>query len=550
MTRVAVYARYSSDNQREASIEDQIRVCRDRADREGWRIVQTYTDFAISGASMLRPGIQALMQDAMAGKVDLVLAEDLDRLSRDQEDIAGFYKRMEFSAVKIVTLADGEISDLHVGLKGTMAARYLKDLAHKTHRGLRGRVEAGKSGGGKCYGYDVLHSTNGKGETVRGDREINDDEARIVNRIFEDYAAGISPKAIAVALNKESIPGPAGKAWGPSTIYGNRRRGTGILNNELYIGRLVWNRLKYVKDPDTGKRVSRLNPEEDWIVTDVPELRLVDPALWEKVKRRQKALDAKPTEFWGKQRPQNLFSFLLKCGCCGGGYSKVSKSQYGCSNASKKGTCDNRLTISQNKLEHAVLDALQDNLMDPELCAVFCEEYTNHVNRRRMEHNAARNRYQAELEKLAKEREKLIQAIKDGVPGGEVKSDFERIVERREELESILESTEEAPALLHPSMAERYRQEVSGLVSALNDEKRRTEAAELLRSLIEKIVLKPNQERNELLIDLYGDLAGILTLAVGDTKKAILEEGFLGAPAKAQDKMVAGAGFEPATFRL
>ena len=550
MTRVAVYARYSSDNQREASIEDQIRVCRDRADREGWRIVQTYTDFAISGASMLRPGIQALMQDAMAGKVDLVLAEDLDRLSRDQEDIAGFYKRMEFSAVKIVTLADGEISDLHVGLKGTMAARYLKDLAHKTHRGLRGRVEAGKSGGGKCYGYDVLHSTNGKGETVRGDREINDDEARIVNRIFEDYAAGISPKAIAVALNKESIPGPAGKAWGPSTIYGNRRRGTGILNNELYIGRLVWNRLKYVKDPDTGKRVSRLNPEEDWIVTDVPELRLVDPALWEKVKRRQKALDAKPTEFWGKQRPQNLFSFLLKCGFCGGGYSKVSKSQYGCSNASKKGTCDNRLTISQNKLEHAVLDALQDNLMDPELCAVFCEEYTNHVNRRRMEHNAARNRYQAELEKLAKEREKLIQAIKDGVPGGEVKSDFERIVERREELESILESTEEAPALLHPSMAERYRQEVSGLVSALNDEKRRTEAAELLRSLIEKIVLKPNQERNELLIDLYGDLAGILTLAVGDTKKAILEEGFLGAPAKAQDKMVAGAGFEPATFRL
>ena len=67
---------------------------------------------------------------------------------------------------------------------------------------------------------------------------------------------------------------------GPSTIYGNWRRGTGVLNNELYIGRLVWNRLRYLKDPDSGKRASRLNPESEWIVKDVPELRIVDDGLW------------------------------------------------------------------------------------------------------------------------------------------------------------------------------------------------------------------------------------------------------------------------------
>ncbi|WP_247381795.1 MULTISPECIES: recombinase family protein [unclassified Bradyrhizobium] len=72
------------------------------------------------------------------------------------------------------------------------------------------------------------------------------------------------------------MPGPQGAEWGPSTIHGNPKRGVGILNNELYVGRLVWNRLRYLKDPDTGKRVSRLNPESEWVVQEVPEMRIID----------------------------------------------------------------------------------------------------------------------------------------------------------------------------------------------------------------------------------------------------------------------------------
>ena len=102
--RAAIYARYSSDNQRDASITDQLRVCRLRAEKEGWEIVEEYTDHAISGASLLRPGIQALMADALRGRFDLICAEAMDRLSRDQEDIAGFFKRTAYADVKIVTL--------------------------------------------------------------------------------------------------------------------------------------------------------------------------------------------------------------------------------------------------------------------------------------------------------------------------------------------------------------------------------------------------------------------------------------------------------------
>ncbi len=103
--KVALYARYSSDNQRDASIADQLRICRIRAEKEGWHVVEEYTDHAISGASLLRPGIQALISDATRGRFDLILSEAMDRLSRDQEDIAGIFKRMTYADVKMVTLS-------------------------------------------------------------------------------------------------------------------------------------------------------------------------------------------------------------------------------------------------------------------------------------------------------------------------------------------------------------------------------------------------------------------------------------------------------------
>ena len=134
-----------------------------------------------------------------------------------------------------------------------MNALFLKDLAEKTRRGLRGRVELGKSGGGLSYGYRVRRATHDG--MARGEREIIPAQAEVVRRIFSIYSTGMSPKAIARHLNAERCPGPGGAPWNPSTIHGNPARGTGILNNELYVGRLVWNRLRYVKDPDTRKRV-------------------------------------------------------------------------------------------------------------------------------------------------------------------------------------------------------------------------------------------------------------------------------------------------------
>jgi site-specific DNA recombinase len=219
-------------------------------------------------------------------RFDVVLAESLDHFSRDQEDTAGLFKRLTFAGVNIVTLAEGDITHLHIGFKGTMKALFLKDLAEKTHRGLRGRIEDGKSAGGLCYGYRVVKAFNG-GTVTTGEREIEPAEAAIVERMFREFVAGVSPKQIAKNLNRERVPGPFGGPWSPSTIYGNAKRGTGILNNELYVGRLVWNRLRYMKNPDTGKRVSRLNPASEWMSRNVPQLRIVPDDLWTAAKSRQ-----------------------------------------------------------------------------------------------------------------------------------------------------------------------------------------------------------------------------------------------------------------------
>ncbi|WP_331000131.1 recombinase family protein [Acetobacter garciniae] len=364
MTRVALYARYSSDNQSESSIEDQFRLCREHAARERWRVGETYQDAAISGAStILRPGIQALLRDAQTGKFDVVLAEALDRISRDQADVATLFKHLRFAGVSIVTLAEGEISELHVGLKGTMNALFLKDLAMKTHRGLRGRVEKGKAGGGLCYGYRVVKKLDANGEPIRGDREIIPEEADTIRRIFRAFAAGQSPRSIAVELNKEGVPGPLGRAWGDTSIRGHVSRGTGILHNELYAGVLVWNRQRFIKDPSTGKRVSRPNPESQWIRTEVPHLKIVDDGLWQAVRTRQAAIAAKvgpcPTntlEGRARQlhlanRPVSLLSGLLTCGCCGGKVGMIVNSRFGCLNHHRRGTCANNRTIPRQRIE-------------------------------------------------------------------------------------------------------------------------------------------------------------------------------------------------------
>jgi hypothetical protein len=259
-----------------------------------------------------------------------------------------------------------------------------------------------------------------------------------VRRIFREFAAGVGPRTIARTLNEEGVPGPAGKLWSDTTIRGHVKRGTGLVNNELYIGRLIWNRLRYIKDPSTGKRVSRLNPESEWIFKDVPELRIVDDELWHSVRVRQGEIAEKfanvteavrkhhkKNRLNGTRRPKSLLSGLVFCGCCGGPYSLRGADRFACSNHISKGACSNSRTISREELEARVLSGLKDRMMAPEIVEEAMCAYAEETNRLNRERRSSGDAWKAELVKIAKEIRGIIEAIKAGMLHESMKAEMD-----------------------------------------------------------------------------------------------------------------------------
>ncbi len=311
---------------------------------------------------------------------------------------------------------------------------------------------------------------------------------------------------------------------------------------------MVWNRQRFLKDPDTGKRVARPNPRSEWITKDVPELRILDDELWQAVQTRYAGVQRKwksgeeGKRFNQFRRPKYLFSGLTKCGECGAGFVVYSREQLGCFGTRDRGTCTNKLTISRLEVEARVLSALQDKLMRKDFFEEFCREFAKEMNRLRMEQRAGLSGAKRELERVKREIQKVIEAIVDGVKGSELKQRMADLQDRKDALLKQLDAAEEPPPLLHSKMADLYRSKVEELAAALQREDTRLEASEMLRGLIEAIVLTPQD--GQLRIELRGNLAAMLT-AAQQTKRSP-ETGDLLMPIQ----LVAGAGFEPATFGL
>lgn len=280
--RACLYARYSTDQQSQNSTADQLRAGRERAAREGWDIVAMHADEGVSGATpvALRAGGKALIADALADRFDVLILEGLDRLTRDLAEQERIVKRLEHHGIRIIGTADGYDSRAD-GRKVMRIARglinelYLDDLRKKTHRGLRGQFERGFAAGGRTYGYTTVPETGGHRAI------IDEGQAQHVRWIFEQVAAGATLRSIVYALNERGVPSPRGAGWAASALVGNAAMGDGLLNNELYIGRVVWNRRQWLKEPETGRRQSVPRPRDEWLVRQAPELRIIEQPLWD-----------------------------------------------------------------------------------------------------------------------------------------------------------------------------------------------------------------------------------------------------------------------------
>ncbi|WP_425502385.1 recombinase family protein [Pseudoxanthomonas taiwanensis] len=515
--RVAAYARYSSDNQRDASIDDQLRNCRAYARRQGWPEPRPYTDAAISGARNDRPGYRALLADAHL--FDVILVDDLSRLSRDSAELAHAVRRMKFHGARLIAISDGVDTDrrshkLDVGMRALMSELYLDDLADKTHRGLTGRALAGASAGGLPYGYRVVGT---------GQREIDPDQAAVVRRIFQEYLAGRSPREIAAGLNREHVPSPRGGAWAMSAIYGDTRRGIGILANPIYAGRQIWNRSRWIKHPDTGKRVRQERPPQEWIISEHPELAIVDAATWDAAQARLQARQHRPAN--GRRggpgrSPRYLLSGLLRCPKCRGPMVIVDAYRYGCSRAKATGGtgCSHTSGVPRRALERGLLQHLVEHLDRPEIFAALRTAVSEALACAGPDLAGLRQ----QLAKAERVRENIAAALRAGIITPTTREELERAEAEIARIRTELEGARTwQPAQIVPRLAERWRHALLTLTAYRTD----TLAA------------------REVLAELAPDGITVTTSENGDLVAEI-------AASPVQLNVVAGAGFEPATFGL
>lgn len=526
MTRVALYARYSTDQQSETSAQDQLNALRSVVQARGWTEVAAFIDEGISGTALVtRPGVQGLMRAAAAGGVDVVFTEALDRLSRGQADVARLFELLTWQGVRLETLSAGPISELHIGLEGTMNRLFLVELAKKTRRGLVGRVNAGFSGGGRCYGYDIV---------AKGVLAVNETEAAIVREIYDAYGRGESVRAIARRLNGRGVPGPRAGAWAVNAIAGDRRAQDGVLCNELYVGVRVFNRRRFRKHPETGRRSGVINPPSEWIRKPAPELRIVDDEAWQKVQARHRALSDDPR---GHARsPKRLLSGLIFCGACGGPMW-LQGQKYACANHRERATCDNAKIIRALAVEDRVLAGLRERLLAPDALAEVIRRY--HAAGETARQAAVRDRLpmEKELAEIGRRIDRAADSYERGVfEVDELAARVAPLKARRAELQTALAAVEAPPAVrLHPKAGEHYAGLVGVLAASLEGEDAQ-EAREAIRALIERVDLLPGPGLGKFELTVHGQLATLLGL----TERVTNCEVTVGA----------GIGFEPMTFRL
>ncbi len=523
--KVAIYCRYSSGQQREASIEDQLRACRELCQRHGFEDPAVYKDAAMSGQRMDRPEYSALLEAAQNKQFQVLVMWELKRLSR-AEDIPQVVACLQFWGVRIIT-CDGldtsqEGSDLRAWIDGMMGNRYNKELARNTHRGLTGQALGGYSAGGLPYGYRSVHDGNGF------KRVIDETQTGWVRYIFEQFAAGVSPRAIATDLNSKAVKPPRGALWSQTAIYGDLKRGTGILCNGLYIGQQVWNRSKWIKDPRTGLRKRVERPETDWIITEDEALRIIPQDLWNAVRRRQIAIRSTTAKLQARagkmarpgRGPGYLFSGLLKCGLCDGNYVLVNKYQYGCTNYKNHGRCENRMKVSRAVVEGVLLTGIRDELLSDAHFKLFESETRRLLKAARPDPKAARN----EITKAQQEIDNLVNALRQGITSTAVKLALNDAEARLKQAKAQLADIEAfEPTQILPRVRQVHRRMVEEL-SQINNVPR---AREQLKSLLgDAIKLVP--ERGVLIAEVKGSMAALSKINV-----------------------VAGAGFETyLTLRL
>lgn len=547
--RCAVYARYSSNNQREASIEDQIRKCKELAASKGWIVLDEhiYFDKAQSGTQIdSRVNFKRMLRVAMSENCPFqkIIVDDTSRIARNTKEALNIFSLLNFYGIHIYYVAQGidtadETAEEIITINGLIDSIYIRNLAKETHRGIEGQVLKGFSAGGKRYGYYSAPVYNGKVDIYGNPLadgyilKINPEEAETVIRIFKLFGEeGYSAKKIANLLNKElkekgKPKPPRGEFWTVSTIIGSKKSLRGILNNEIYIGRYRWNRTSVKRNPENGTKKRILKDNSKWIEIIKPELRIISDELWEKAKQRQRYLKETANGKYVKAKKvysKNLFTGLISCGLCNGNIVVVSGgkyAKYGCSNNWNKGgsVCENTFKIDKNTLKSAIFDSLKLKFTDKKFVDYVFKKVNEIVKSKLSEEREDKmaDSLREHLKKINKEIENYINAIKFGIITETVKNQLISAEKKREEIENKLRNLDDNIVQFPDITHQMIRDYLKNLHSTLSFHP--VFGRDFLSQIIEKITLKPFEDKIE--ITILSNPEGILS---GNSIKVVLNK--------------------------
>lgn len=455
--RVAAYARFSSDNQRDTSIDDQVNLAREFIQRHGGKVTDglVFTDYAVSGVSRAREGFERLLRLIEERKVNVVVTESASRLSRDLGDADRLWKLCEFQGVRLICISEGVDSArdgarMAFQMNAILSDQYLVKLGKETLRGLRGAADRGHSTGGLPYGYTSRPIWNGGREPDGFDILVAPEQAAVVVRIFEMYRDGYSYLTIATRLNDERVPPPRFESRKHPTKFWKKGTVREMLRNAAYTGRWSFGRRHWRRDPTTRKRRYVKRPAHEVKVSDRPHLRIIEDELWEAVRQRRDDVRA---NYAGKRsgapghRTHRPLSGLLFCGLCGhrmvdaGG---SSSRYYRCSANGSGGACGNDQKVREDVLVDAAVRELKRLLFDTELHEQLRNKIEKRIAAYRSRSSAEQRAAEKELRQLEAETSRLVGFIRrtdeTTNPGAfeAVRVDLENVTSRQVELKAKL----------------------------------------------------------------------------------------------------------------
>ncbi len=535
----ALYARYSTDIQKDLSIDRQFADLEKAAQRLGLKLDKRhyYFDRAQSGSSLFeRPGLtRELLGAAKKKQFDVVLVELTDRLSRRRADLFWLADELKFDEIRIYTPA-GEVSSLQLTFDGHSNEDFVAKLAYRVKSGHDVVARAGLIPGGAAYGYDCAPHQPGV-------KVINEGEAQIVRRIFSEYASGKSPRLIAADLMRDKVPSPTGSAfWNYQTIVGGAGKKRGLLNNMLYVGVYLKNRTYNVKNPSTGKTVTREANPDDLIRAEVPHLRIVDQKLWDAAHKvraeRGNTMLGKVSQRAVVPRKQHLLAGLLRCAECNGRMVINFSDRHGkkgvcCSTAHNRQSCDHRKTYNLDRITSLAVEKLCERLSDPELLKERARARAAEFARLEKENSGARQAAQKQLDRINVQIAKLVRLVdqdqSDDIPAELVTSLKEKQIERRGLQERIrLLGAETNVTALHPPAVKAFGRSIEKLREMIERNPDDAACRMALANVLDSIVVHPTEFGKPYDVSLYARLSAVMggvDLFSGEAKKTSAKQG-------------------------